>query len=92
MEKITVTELRNKIYQVMDQIIKTGIPQTVERHGHVLKIALEAPKKSKLDNLKPHHGIIALSKDLENYSVWEDKLEKAWEKKWDKRLKELEEK
>lgn len=47
---ISVTELRGKLYQLIDQTIETGIPIEIERKGHILKISLEnAP--SKMDRL-----------------------------------------
>ena len=88
MEILSVTELRNQIYKVIDRVIETGIPQEIERSGHRLKIELNEPKKKKLDNLKPNNGIIGDPDDLAEYSVWKDEIEKKWDKKWDKMLKE----
>lgn len=78
MEKMTVTSLRDKLYQVIDRVIKTGIPQEIERDGHKLKIILADEKKDKLSNLKKHNSIIGNPDDLINIKVgkWseEDKI------------------
>jgi hypothetical protein len=57
MGPISLTALRNKLFKVVDEIIKTGNPVEIERNGHRLKIILEE-KRSKLDNLKPHDCIV----------------------------------
>lgn len=53
----TLTQLRADIYQVVDKVLKTGVPAVVERNGKFLKIVpVEAP--SRLDRLKPHPDYI----------------------------------
>jgi len=54
MKKISVTSFGNNIYQLIDRIIKTGIPLEIERCGHTIKVSLDGYKKSKLDNLVAH--------------------------------------
>jgi len=53
---ISATQLRQNIYKVLDEILKTGIPVEVKRRGEVLRIV---PKKkvSKLEQLKKHECI-----------------------------------
>ena len=41
MERLSLTALRAQLYQVVDQVIKSGIPQEIERNGHQLKISLD---------------------------------------------------
>jgi hypothetical protein len=48
---MTATRLRHDIYNILDNIIETGIPVEVERKGGKLRIIPEK-KKNKLDNLK----------------------------------------
>jgi hypothetical protein len=48
--KLTVTELRANLYNIVDQIINTGIPVEIERNHHKIKIIL-ADGPSKLDRL-----------------------------------------
>ncbi len=73
MSTMSLTALRNQLFKVVDQVIKTGIPAEIERNGHRLKIALEE-KKSKLDNLKPHDCIVGNADDLINFKVatWQE--------------------
>jgi len=70
MAAMTLTALRNQLFKVVDQIIKTGIPVDIERKGHNLKIVL-IEKKSKLDNLKPHNCIEGDPDDLADLKVAE---------------------
>ena len=73
---ITPTKLRANLYTIIDQIIATGNPVEIKRHGHVLKIIAEHPK-SKLDNLTKHPGtIIGAPEDLVHmdwYHEWSDR-------------------
>jgi len=48
---ITTSRLRENIYRILDEILKTGIPVEIERKGHKLKILPVGPV-NKLDNLK----------------------------------------
>lgn len=70
MDAMSLTALRNKLFKVVDEVIKTGIPAEIERNGHRLKIVLEE-KKSKLDNLKPHDCIVGDPNDLIHLKVAE---------------------
>jgi hypothetical protein len=63
MAPLSLTALRNNLFKIVDEIIRTGIPAEIERNGHRLKIVLEE-KKSKLDNLKPHDCIVGDPDDL----------------------------
>ncbi len=67
---MSLTALRNRIFKVVDEVIKTGIPVEIERKGHRLRIVL-AEKKSKLDNLKPHDCIVGDPEDLISLKVAE---------------------
>jgi PHD/YefM family antitoxin component YafN of YafNO toxin-antitoxin module len=54
---LTLTELRADLYKVVDQIIETGVPIEVLRHGHKIKIILDdAP--SKLERLIYRENVI----------------------------------
>ncbi|NVM25412.1 MAG: type II toxin-antitoxin system Phd/YefM family antitoxin [Desulfobacterales bacterium] len=57
MAPLSLTALRNNLFKIVDEVIRTGIPAEIERNGHRLKIVLEE-RKSKLDNLKPHDCIV----------------------------------
>jgi len=57
MAPLSLTALRNNLFKIVDEVIRTGIPAEIERNGHRLEIVLEE-RKSKLDNLKPHDCIV----------------------------------
>ncbi len=70
MGPISLTALRNNLFKIVDEVIKTGNPLELERKGHRLKIVLEA-KKSKLENLKPHDCIVGNPDELIDLKVAE---------------------
>jgi hypothetical protein len=55
--KITASKLRQDVYNILDQALKTGVPVEVERKGRILKIVPEQ-KPSKLANLKKRDCIV----------------------------------
>ena len=63
MAAMSLTALRGKLFRVVDEVIRSGIPAEIERKGQRVKIVLQA-KKSKLDNLKPHDCIVGDPDDL----------------------------
>lgn len=54
---ITATELRKNVYHLLDEVIATGIPLDIERHGKHLRL-IAVDKVSKLKNLKPMKNLI----------------------------------
>lgn len=48
----TASRLRQDIYRILDEVLATGIPAEIERHGKVLRI-VPPEKTSKLDSLRP---------------------------------------
>lgn len=54
---LTLTELRADLYKVVDQIIETGVPIEVLRHGHKIKIILD-DGPSKLERLVHRENVI----------------------------------
>lgn len=73
MEIFNASKLRENIYQLLDQAIKTGKPIAVQRRGVMLKIVPPQPK-SKLKNLKK----------IKNFVVGdpEDLVHIDWENEW----------
>ena len=67
---MTLTTLRQQLFNAVDQVIATGIPLVIMRNGHRVKIVLEE-KKSKLANLKQHNCIIGNPDDLIDFPVAE---------------------
>ena len=57
MECITPTELRSNIYNILNEVIDTGIPIEINKGGKHLKIILVKPK-NKLANLTEHPDFI----------------------------------
>lgn len=57
MNTITPTALRENVYDILDTVIKTGIPRLIKRKGHILTITIP-PKINKLDKLTPHNAIL----------------------------------
>jgi hypothetical protein len=60
---LKASSLRENIYRILDQVLETGVPVEIERHGKLLKIVPEEPK-SKLDNLKARPYLLADPEDL----------------------------
>lgn len=71
--KISATKLRLNLYNLLDQVLKTGIPIEIERHGRILKIVPER-HTSKLGNLEPHEIINGKPEDL---------VRGDWSREWD---------
>lgn len=73
---LSLTEFRANLYQLVDQVIKTGVPLEIERKGVKIKLVPEK-KKSKLARLIKHAGTIKGNPDnlvhLDWSSEWDDK-------------------
>lgn len=67
---MTLTALRQQLFNIVDQVITTGIPTEIKRNGHIVKIVL-ADKKSKLSNLKKHECIVGDPDELIDLSLQE---------------------
>ena len=50
---INASKLRGDIYNVLDQVLRTGVPVEIQRRGKVLKI-VSVSSRNKLANLKKH--------------------------------------
>jgi Antitoxin Phd_YefM, type II toxin-antitoxin system len=57
------SQLRENIYRILDQVLDTGIPVEIERHGKLLRI-VPVETRSKLDNLKPRPYLLSDPEDL----------------------------
>ena len=57
MKKITVTELRGNIYNLLDEVLNTGIPIEINKGGKKLKI-MPVGKANKLQNLVSRPNVI----------------------------------
>ena len=50
---INASKLRENIYNVLDRVLRTGVPVEIQRKGKILKIVPDAGR-NKLANLKKH--------------------------------------
>lgn len=53
---LSLTELRNNLYKIVDQVIETGIPVEVTRNNHKIKIIL-SDGPSKLERLSVRQNV-----------------------------------
>lgn len=67
---MSLTALRQQLFNVVDQVIATGIPIEIKRNGHIVKIVLD-DKKSKLGNLVKHDCIVGDPEELIDLSLQE---------------------
>jgi hypothetical protein len=51
MEKLTLTTLRLRLFEVADRVLETGVPVVIERRGKTLLLAPQQPG-SRLSRLK----------------------------------------
>lgn len=51
--KLTATRLRANLYRVLDEVLETGRPVEIERHGRVLRIEV-VQEDDPLARLVPH--------------------------------------
>ena len=69
---ISASELRQNIYNLLDQVIKTGVPLEIKRKGKILKI-IPAGSINKLKNVKKRKVLNCDPEDI----IYND-----WEKEW----------
>ena len=73
MKTISPTELRANIYQLLDEVLITGIPLQINKSGQILKIIPLEPV-DKFTKLVPKPGVIQGDpEDLVEIS-WEDEF------------------
>jgi hypothetical protein len=72
MKKLTLTTLRQQIFQIADEVLITGQPVSIERNGKVLLLspAVEL-NKSKSLKLKRRKLISGDAESLHSTKVWE---------------------
>jgi prevent-host-death family protein len=63
--RISITELRNDIYSIVDSVIETGVPVIINRKGKQAKIIVtEESKPSRLASLETHYSINCTDEEL----------------------------
>lgn len=70
---LSLTELRNNLYQKIDTLIETGIPIELQRKGHLIKI-IAVKKTSKFSRLPKRSDFV-----VDNP---EDIIHHDWLKDW----------
>jgi hypothetical protein len=61
--RLTASRLRQDIYRILDEVLKTGVPVEIERRGKVLKI-VPPEGSSKLDSLQPRDCLCVDPEDI----------------------------
>ena len=62
MRKLSATKLRESLYAVLDDVLRTGIPAVIERKGRRIRIVVDSP--GRLDRLERHDAIVGSVDDL----------------------------
>lgn len=75
MEKLTLTTLRQNIFQVADRVLETGEAVLIERNGRRLVLAPES-NRGRLDRLPRRHAIVGDPEELVHIETWD---EAAWQ-------------
>lgn len=73
MKSITPTQLRKNLYNLLDEVINTGIPLQVNRGGKILQITA-VEKINKLDKLRSRPEIIIGNPDDLVAITWEGEI------------------
>jgi hypothetical protein len=72
MKKLTLTTLRQQIFQIADEVLITGVPVSIERNGKTLLLSPSTPiKQSKQLKLKRRKLINGDAEALVNEKVGE---------------------
>ena len=66
---LTASKLRQNIYQILDQVLETGVPIEISRKGRILKIVAE--DSDKLSNLQRRDCIVGDPEELVHMD-WSD--------------------
>ena len=73
MKKVTLAELNNNIENLLDEVLKTGIPIEINKNGKLLKI-VSVEKKDKLESLTIKPNVIQGNPDDLVDISWEQEI------------------
>lgn len=73
MKSITPTQLRKNLYNLLDEVINTGVPIQINRGGKILQIT-PVEKVHKLDNLISRPDVICGNPDDIVNLTWEGEI------------------
>lgn len=68
---VTASQLRQNVYQLLDNVLETGVPLEIERKGRILEI-VPRQRRSKLDNLKPRPDYLLSDPEELVHLDWSD--------------------
>lgn len=71
MQTITLTALRQNIFQLADQVLETGEPVVIERNGRHLLLAPVRPRLD-LSKLPRRHLFNGAPEELVNAKTWDE--------------------
>lgn len=74
MKTMKPTQLRNNLYQVLDEIVRTGEPIFVERGGNTIKISVDRPYVNDLSRLVKRPELIVGNPDDIDTINWENEV------------------
>lgn len=73
-QAVTATELRSNIYQILDEVLESGIAREIARKGRKLLIVSSEPKRRRLEDL-PRRKVTNCTFDELVATSWEN----SWE-------------
>jgi prevent-host-death family protein len=71
MKTLTATELRSRLYKVLDEVAETGVPYEVRHRGRVLLVVPGDAPQRKLDGL-PRRRVLRCTVDELVATSWAD--------------------
>lgn len=71
MHRLSLTALRQKLFQVADEVLESGVPVAIERRGRTLLLVAENAGKSRLSALRRRKLIRGEAADLAGTKVGE---------------------
>lgn len=71
---ISASQLRQDVYRLLDEVLRTGEPLEIERKGHILRVVPDEPR-SRLDRIRRHPDVIVGDP--------EDLVSIDWSSEWD---------
>jgi antitoxin (DNA-binding transcriptional repressor) of toxin-antitoxin stability system len=73
---MSLTYLRSHLYKIVDEVIDSGVPVEIERHGQKIRIMSVQPK-DKLNRLKQHKNVVTGDSD--------ELVHFDWSNNWDEK-------
>lgn len=71
---VSASQLRQDVYRLLDEVLRTGKPLEIERKGRILRLVPDEPR-SRLDRIRAHPEVIVGDP--------EDLVSIDWSAEWD---------